>query len=308
LQQAKGEMIMPLFGPPNIEKLKDKGNVQGLIKALDYEKDLRIVEDAQQALIEIGAPTVDLLVEALQSDSESVRQRTAEALGAISDRRAVKPLCTALEREAGMQRFYIVQALGKIGDPEAVDALIAALEYEPVGIALAAIESLSKIGDDRAVQPLTVLLQDAPDQVKKAAEKALSQFDTALPSTPPAVEEAPIPPRSVSDVLFAIFRDQKLTTDPRNFAQQLITRLFPDRLGEGRIVVHFELDPEMPADIETAGVPSQESYGMDKVLSAMEEFGLGPLDLEKRHDVDWSAYTDELGGRGLVYVVTVWSD
>ena len=30
---------MGLFGPPNIEKLKEKKNVKGLIKALNYRKD-----------------------------------------------------------------------------------------------------------------------------------------------------------------------------------------------------------------------------------------------------------------------------
>ena len=30
---------MPLFGPPNVKKLKAKGNVKGLIKALGYDKD-----------------------------------------------------------------------------------------------------------------------------------------------------------------------------------------------------------------------------------------------------------------------------
>ena len=40
---------MPLFGPPNIEKLKEKRDVEGLIKALRH-KDAKIRCDAAEAL------------------------------------------------------------------------------------------------------------------------------------------------------------------------------------------------------------------------------------------------------------------
>jgi len=32
---------MPLFGPPDIDRLKERENVKGLIKALNYESDYR---------------------------------------------------------------------------------------------------------------------------------------------------------------------------------------------------------------------------------------------------------------------------
>ena len=57
---------MPLFGSPNIEKLKAQGNVNGLIKALDYKKDV------------------------------TVRMTAAKELGQIGDTRAVVPIITAL--------------------------------------------------------------------------------------------------------------------------------------------------------------------------------------------------------------------
>ena len=40
---------MPLFGPPDIEKLKTRRDVQGLIKALEYKKDITISQQAALA-------------------------------------------------------------------------------------------------------------------------------------------------------------------------------------------------------------------------------------------------------------------
>ncbi len=41
---------MGLFGPPNVEKLKEKRDMNGLIKALSYEKDAYIRLKAAKAL------------------------------------------------------------------------------------------------------------------------------------------------------------------------------------------------------------------------------------------------------------------
>jgi HEAT repeat protein len=60
------EIAMPLlglFGSPNVEKLKAKGDIKGLIKALGYEKNF------------------------------DIRASAAYALGSIGSRQAVEPLC-----------------------------------------------------------------------------------------------------------------------------------------------------------------------------------------------------------------------
>jgi hypothetical protein len=44
---------MPLFGPPNVEKMKAKGNVKGLIKALNYYQNMRVRRAAAEALVTI---------------------------------------------------------------------------------------------------------------------------------------------------------------------------------------------------------------------------------------------------------------
>ena len=90
---------MALFGPPNIEKLKEKRNVKGLIKALGYEKDESVRNAAVDALKEIGDPAVDGLISSLADNNSYVRIGAAGALGDIGSPKAVEPLCKVLENE-----------------------------------------------------------------------------------------------------------------------------------------------------------------------------------------------------------------
>ncbi|MGB9872500.1 MAG: HEAT repeat domain-containing protein, partial [Anaerolineae bacterium] len=79
---------MFLFGPPNIEKMKARGDVKGLIKALGYEKDWEIRRDAARALGELkDARAVEPLIAALKDKDSDVREAAAEAL----DRLGWKP-------------------------------------------------------------------------------------------------------------------------------------------------------------------------------------------------------------------------
>ncbi len=86
------------FSKSDVEKLKEKKDVKGLIKALKYEdRDIRMV--------------------------------TAIALGEIGDKRAVTPLTQSLKDEEQEVQNEALKALIKIGDP-AVNALIIALKDE----------------------------------------------------------------------------------------------------------------------------------------------------------------------------------
>ena len=71
------------FFKPNVEKLADKKDVEGLIKALKY-KDEYVRWFAAVALGKIGnAKAVEPLIQALQDEDEIVRERAALALGEI---------------------------------------------------------------------------------------------------------------------------------------------------------------------------------------------------------------------------------
>ena len=76
---------MPLFGPPNVERLAAKSDVKGLIRALRYR------------------------------GSSDVRSSAAEALGGIGDTRAVVPLEMALHDRDKVVVLVAVDSLERLG-------------------------------------------------------------------------------------------------------------------------------------------------------------------------------------------------
>ena len=75
---------MGLFGPPNVEKLKAKRDVKGLIKALNYKKYSNIRWSAANALGQIGdAQAVEALVAALNDKQWSVQEAAVKVLDSL---------------------------------------------------------------------------------------------------------------------------------------------------------------------------------------------------------------------------------
>jgi HEAT repeat protein len=74
---------MGLFGPPDVEKMKAKHDVNGLVKAMGYKNDVVIREKALEALCEIDmAHAVEPLIAVLKDANSHVRRVAADALGA----------------------------------------------------------------------------------------------------------------------------------------------------------------------------------------------------------------------------------
>jgi hypothetical protein len=115
-------------GAPNIEKLKAKQDVEGLIKALEYDgSESGIVGPAaREALVELGSEAVKLLVDALNHKELRVSGTASRLLGEIGDTRAVEPLIKALDKED----IFVTSAysLGQIGDISAVEPLMKKLD------------------------------------------------------------------------------------------------------------------------------------------------------------------------------------
>lgn len=120
---------MSLFGPPNVERLKAKGDIKGLIKALGYEKDSEVRKAAAQALGEIGdTRAVEPLIEALNKDNwGNLVIDAAKALGELGDTRAVEPLIAILKKGSQYERIAAAEALSKIGDARGDESLLAVL-------------------------------------------------------------------------------------------------------------------------------------------------------------------------------------
>lgn len=170
--------LQGLFGPPDIEKLKGKGDVEGLIKLLDYQKEATIPPKAAQALGELrDARAVEPLVKLLPE--QHMRMAAIEALGKIGDGRAVEPLIAILEMQGAEHanvRKGVMTSLEAIGKP-AVIPLIFLLQSGFRPMREVAAQTLGRLGDPRAAEPLAAALRDEHESVQEAAAAALGHLD-----------------------------------------------------------------------------------------------------------------------------------
>jgi len=196
---------------PDVEKLKEKKDFKGLIKALRNKK-TQVQETAAEALAEmgeeaveplikafrgygaknlslyasilvrIGEPAVQPMIEALLRDRgriRDVRRQAAMALAEIGDERAVKPLCWARLNEPTMTgaREFLIPALRKIAKPP-YQPLLGLIEDSDKDTRLGAFETLQEIGDldVNAIEPLSRALQNSDTVVRQRATYILGNI------------------------------------------------------------------------------------------------------------------------------------
>jgi HEAT repeat protein len=199
--------VMSFFKPPNIERLKARGDIKRLVKALGH-KDQARRKAAYQALLEIGTPAVNLLLVALTRKNKTARLESAALLGDIGDARAWDSLVAALDDEYWRVRYNAIYGLKRINAERAIEPLITALK-DPnkevtenacaglVAMGAPAVEqlitalkddhpwirqyaaiALGRIGDGRAWQPLVIALEDQNIFVREYAVCALPKIDS----------------------------------------------------------------------------------------------------------------------------------
>jgi|GEM_PF-1038659 len=197
---------MLLFGRPNVAKLKADRNINGLIKAVGYQKDRDLARTAVAALGEVGDPravpallgalrTEDLWWDAidalgmlgaavlepvlslLKDEDSGLRLAAVKILNEIGDTRAIEPLLTVLRNDdSDLVRWDTVRTLGKLQDPRTVGPLIDALDDDDHEVRSAAAEALGALGDRQAVEPLIEVLENDESGVRRAAVLALGQL------------------------------------------------------------------------------------------------------------------------------------
>jgi hypothetical protein len=130
---------------PDIAALKEKKDIDGLIRAL-HHSDFTIQWQAAEALGKLGTGAVESLLKALYHPSREVRLGIIEALGEIKDYRSIPTLLPLLKDENEEVRWATALALGEIGDLRAINAVTLSLldpdKYVRYGAALA----LDRIG------------------------------------------------------------------------------------------------------------------------------------------------------------------
>lgn len=165
---------------PNVEKLKRNKDLQGLISALQYERDDDVRADAAFAFSAIRAnkKAVEPLIRALKDDYFLVVGGAAKALGKMKDVRSVGPLIqTLLSSEAFTARSNVAVALGEIKDARAVEPLIQVLKKdEAPEVRERSAWALRQIKDVRAIEPLTRLLSDKDSNIREVATSAIKML------------------------------------------------------------------------------------------------------------------------------------
>ena len=188
----------------NVERMREKRDVMGLIKALQYKSDLEVRINAEKALGDVGDKrAVVPLIQALKDENWRVRSEAARALGKIKGALAVETLVHALKDEDSDVRKRAAAALGNIGEP-AVEPLTQALKDEDSDVRKRTAEVLDELcwtpGDDTershyliakkewgelarsgepAVEPLIQALEDESWEVRKSAAAALGKIGDA---------------------------------------------------------------------------------------------------------------------------------
>ncbi|MGI5193806.1 HEAT repeat domain-containing protein [Streptomyces sp. CA-288835] len=132
------------------------------------------------ALLQIGYPAIECLLEAARGEDVQIRALALELLSLIGDRRSVRHLVNALGDGEGVVRASAAQALGRMGEPVAVDPLMRMLAGDPSPrAASAAAEALGLIGDQRAVGALARAASAPHYRVAHASSQALTRLGPA---------------------------------------------------------------------------------------------------------------------------------
>lgn len=164
-------------------KIGDARAVNPLIQALESLGFWDILKKVRTALVRIGEPAVEPLIQALKRGDMFLKQTVSLILGTIGDRRAVEPLIQVIGKT---HKWGAVKALGKIGDRRAVKPIILLLKEGHIDSYGwdDATEALEKIGDPVAT-PLIVanahVYGDDWDawnrETKRALEKVLEEIE-----------------------------------------------------------------------------------------------------------------------------------
>jgi HEAT repeat protein len=187
---------------PKPEKLKEKGDLEGLIRLLDHKK-REVRKEVAVILRDWGKlETITGLLKALQDENQGVRVVAVQGLAKLKDPRTDDALKKATQdpdwevcKEAlsalvksGRDMDAMLQAirfnsaelrelaasrLGDAGGPKAVEALLTAVSDEEELVRLRAVSALGKLKDPSTISVLQQATEDKDPQVSKAAQTAL---------------------------------------------------------------------------------------------------------------------------------------
>ncbi|HJU86513.1 MAG TPA: M56 family metallopeptidase, partial [Gemmatimonadota bacterium] len=164
------------------EQKEAEGRLVAALSAALDDPDAAVRLSSAQALGSLSDPrAVEALLEALRTDRDAgVRKMAAWALGEIESPAAVGGLSQAARSDESVDvRAMAVWALGEIESPEAVPALGAALRDADVEVRRMAVWALGEIESPEAVEWLTPALRDGDVDIRRKAAWALGEIESA---------------------------------------------------------------------------------------------------------------------------------
>jgi hypothetical protein len=145
-----------LFGSPDLKALKEKGDIDGLIRALGYLKDSKIRLDAARMLGDFrDGKATKKLIRALEDSDPQVVRAAITSLGLIGDEQALDPLKSIVDKEIKKDEpesillglaFHSIKQLG--GIEYLIDSYHSTNEY----IRFLSLKELSDLKDPRLFQ------------------------------------------------------------------------------------------------------------------------------------------------------------
>ncbi len=198
---------------PNIGRLKEDGNIDGLVRALaSGGADLR--QEAAVALCGVGATAVPVLVKTLDKADPEARRKIAEGL-ASAGASAFPLILSVLIQTTDDARYAVADAVAGTGDA-AFDAFVPALRHERPVIRRGAAVALAGMGK-RAVPPLCELLGDPDRLVRREAARSLARL-----------KWKPVEPEEAADFYF-LTEDWRELVKLKNTALPVLIRGLADK-------------------------------------------------------------------------------
>jgi WD40 repeat protein len=205
--------LFGFFGPPNVEKLEAKRDVQGLIKTLGYKKDRNVRWKAVQALGEIGdARAVEPLRAALNDEDPAVREAAAEALRQIEDIQGVEKKDVELSKQTALT---LPQPQGDVPTQQPVSIPSARIDQATVAFTLRDKALLTQGGAVMSVAISldgTLIVSASQDRVVRVWDRSQSSLvaETKVSLSPWCVSISP----DKQAILVGGFRDDRPDSGP----------------------------------------------------------------------------------------------
>ncbi|AFY83724.1 HEAT repeat domain-containing protein [Oscillatoria acuminata] len=133
-------------------------------------------ELAASALIRLGTPATQLLIEQLNAEDLETRKAAIIALGQIGSSQSVPALMEQLLNSETELVMITTTALAQIGDRSSYEALIALLGHPEISVRLGAIAALNSLGHPAMPQRVFMLLGDANPYIRESAIKIAGYF------------------------------------------------------------------------------------------------------------------------------------